>query len=367
MRASIIIPVYKAEDFIGDCLTSVLEQTVTDFEVICVDDGSPDGSAEVVEGFARRDSRVLLLRKDNGGASSARNMGYEAASGEFVSFVDADDYVSSDFLRVLLDSAETQDADIALGNKYVDHGKRTVARTPILKEGLLTGSGFFKQGILNRSAPHAKLIRRAFLEKHGIRFLEGITYEDYLHWVEVLAQQPRIALSADFVYTYKKNPDSISSPGQLLTEYNIQSRLIQTQESLRVARESTIEGFEERLFRLQFNNRVMRTIKALRIDQNRDEQEQAFSLLKEGLQAFRQPLATRVSGWRRLIYKVILDGELDDLKKVLNFTQGKISLKTKFIRKDGHSRLYIDPSDLPSIQSAKKWFFDISDLVEDRN
>lgn len=101
-KISIIIPIYNAEKYLDECLSSVLQQTYKDFEVIMVDDGSKDGSASICQAFAMSDPRFVYIHKENGGVSSARNKGLDVARGEFISFVDSDDWISENYVETFL-------------------------------------------------------------------------------------------------------------------------------------------------------------------------------------------------------------------------------------------------------------------------
>lgn len=107
-KISVIVPVYKAEKYLHRCVDSILAQTFTDFEVLLIDDGSPDRSGEICDEYAQKDTRVRVFHKENGGVSSARNLGLDNARGEWISFIDADDYLSQGFF----DIQGNEDADI---------------------------------------------------------------------------------------------------------------------------------------------------------------------------------------------------------------------------------------------------------------
>lgn len=107
---SVIVPVYKAEAYLADCVDSILSQSCGDFELLLINDGSPDGSGAICDGYAQADARVRAVHKENGGVSSARNLGIELAKGPYIVFIDSDDYVSPDYLKDLLE-AETENAE----------------------------------------------------------------------------------------------------------------------------------------------------------------------------------------------------------------------------------------------------------------
>ena len=108
---SVIVPVYKAEKYLEECVYSILNQSYTNFELILVDDGSPDGCPALCDRFARQDSRVRVIHRKNGGVSASRNTGLAAAGGAYVAFIDDDDYIAPDYLEKLLAAAEESGAD----------------------------------------------------------------------------------------------------------------------------------------------------------------------------------------------------------------------------------------------------------------
>lgn len=129
---SIIIPVYNIEKYIGECLESLLVQTFTDFEIICVNDGSQDHSLDILNEYSAKDSRIKIITKPNGGSGSARNRGLEEAQGKYVQFLDGDDYFESQMLEKLYNLAETNQADIAVcsSRKVDDEGNVTESGNP---------------------------------------------------------------------------------------------------------------------------------------------------------------------------------------------------------------------------------------------
>ena len=122
---SVIVPVYKVEQVVKNCIESILNQTFTNFELILVDDGSPDNSGRICDEYAQKDDRVIVIHKENGGLSDARNVGMEVATGEYVSFIDSDDYISLDFYETLLQAMIDNNSDIVECSvvKFYENGK----------------------------------------------------------------------------------------------------------------------------------------------------------------------------------------------------------------------------------------------------
>lgn len=114
-KISIIVPVYKVEKYLSRCIKSILRQTFTDFELILVDDGSPDKCPQMCDDWGKKDKRIRVIHKENGGLSSARNAGLRAARGEYIGFVDSDDWIACDMYEILYQLAKKYRADITCG------------------------------------------------------------------------------------------------------------------------------------------------------------------------------------------------------------------------------------------------------------
>ena len=113
-KVSILIPVYNVEDYLGKCLDSVISQTMNNIEIICVNDGSTDGSQKILEYYKKKDKRIIIVNKENGGLPSARNAGLEIARGEYIGFVDSDDYINKDMYEKMYCAAKKKDSDVVI-------------------------------------------------------------------------------------------------------------------------------------------------------------------------------------------------------------------------------------------------------------
>ena len=160
---SIIVPVYKAEQWLHRCVDSILAQTMADFELLLINDGSPDRSGEICDEYAAQDSRVRVFHKENGGVSSARNLGLDNAQGEWISFIDADDWVEKEYLEGV---TENLDADMILGGCRYVNGYFCSADKEII-EGRRIGE-FMKIHSEDHfvRAVWGKLIKRSIIEKN---------------------------------------------------------------------------------------------------------------------------------------------------------------------------------------------------------
>ena len=118
---SIIVPVYNVENYLIRCLDSLVNQTLKEIEIICINDGSKDNSLNILEEYAKKDSRIIILNQENAGLSAARNAGMEIAKGEYIGFVDSDDWVDLDFFEKLYIAAKNNDCDIAVADFIREH------------------------------------------------------------------------------------------------------------------------------------------------------------------------------------------------------------------------------------------------------
>ena len=175
-KVSVIVPVYKVEEYLPKCLDSLVNQTLEDIEIILVNDGSPDNSDKIIKKYAKKDKRIVYIEKENGGQASARNMGVKVAKGEFISFVDSDDWIELETLEECYKKAKKEKSDIVQFdlNKVINGEKHY---EPFFT---LEGEDLKKTYILNVTSPWGKIIKKEIITDNDLYFPEGIIYEDYL-------------------------------------------------------------------------------------------------------------------------------------------------------------------------------------------
>lgn len=176
-KLSVIVPIYNAQETLRKCVDSILAQTYTDLEVVLVDDGSTDNSLAICNEYAERDSRVVVYHKENAGLVAARKSGLQQASGEYIGFVDSDDFVDADMYEVLMSAAQRDGSDIAIGGIILDYPTESKVAYNALPEGFydaermkaevypqfLAHSGFVRFGIIPGVV--VKVFRKAVLER----------------------------------------------------------------------------------------------------------------------------------------------------------------------------------------------------------
>jgi glycosyltransferase involved in cell wall biosynthesis len=216
---SIIVPVYNVEDYLDACLDSLQAQTFMDIEMVCVNDGSPDGSRDILARRQSQDPRIVIVDKPNGGLSSARNAGINAARGTYIGFLDADDRFTANACQRITETFAKTDADVVTFGGYCNPAE---AATPWITLKLsprdVVYDGFspdlmFKE----QSTPYIRTAcRKAFLDENGIRFEEALPFgEDQVFFFDIYPNSRKTALISDKLYEYR-----IEREGSLTSKTN---------------------------------------------------------------------------------------------------------------------------------------------------
>lgn len=209
---TVIIPVYNAEKYLRRGLDSLLAQTCGNWDAVCIDDGSTDGSAAVLEEYACRDSRFRVLRQENSGVSVARNRGIQEARGEWVAFLDADDWLSEDLIEALLPHTRREKVDI------IGFEAEVKFADDIEHDHQLEQAFFFKKDGEYSASPEninlmpgtcwGKAYRRAFLQENGLKFPLGMRQEDEVFYRCCMGLARHVYLLKEVGYCYYQNTDS---------------------------------------------------------------------------------------------------------------------------------------------------------------
>lgn len=215
---SIIVPVYNVEQYITKCVQSLLDQTHENFEAIFVDDGSTDHSIEIAKRLVRNDARFIFLEKKNGGQASARNLGLDHVSGNYIAFVDSDDYIQSDFLEKMLTAFdEDKSLDIVMcGYQQVDNAENTLWKImPNPQKYYEHNDILFRQEYIDYSVCNKMYTRSVW---DNFRFIEGIIYEDK-EILPRLCYQKNISVIQEYLYYY------VHRQGSTMNSYRLQKSL----------------------------------------------------------------------------------------------------------------------------------------------
>lgn len=212
MKLSIIVPVYNVENYIEKCVDSILKQQFTDFELLLIDDRSPDRSGEICDRLATADNRIKVIhRQENGGLSVARNTGLDIASGEYVAFIDSDDFISSDTLSNIEIFSTKPDVDIVEFPVNIDYGSKS-QRTYIPANTADSKSQAFDQWVQTKGYYYCYACNKIYRKRlwDDLRFPEGKYYEDIYTIPLIVKKASHIASSNKGMYYYCKRESSIT-------------------------------------------------------------------------------------------------------------------------------------------------------------
>ena len=219
-QISVIVPVYKAEKYLEACVESILNQTFSDFELILVEDGSPDRSGEICDALAQKDTRIRVIHKENGGAATARNAGLDTAGGEYIAFVDGDDVVDPQYLEYLLHLLRTNNADVAMCHYDFFTEEESLSQNFLSAEETHV-TMMYGPELLASFHQHyrrvslislcMKLYKKEIFD--GLRIPEGQTAEDSLVLPLILERAQRIAKCSLKLYHWRETPGSVTRGG----------------------------------------------------------------------------------------------------------------------------------------------------------
>ena len=275
---SVLVPVYNTNQYLPRCIDSILDQCITDFELLLIDDGSSDGSGKICDAYAEKDSRIRVLHKENGGVSSARNLGLNEAKGEWVVFVDSDDWISDNCIKLLTEPLRNKEFDIVVGDY------RIIGEFPYNLELSLPEGAYHETGITHTFCNGGiyimswnKLYRKEFLLKNQLAFEEGKVHEDEILAFEISCLEKSFYVVKSVTYYYRIRENSIAT---IKDRHLKLQRYIAVFQSIKekVKRYEKVDGiYDHYLF---FIRRVFRWISWLDLNEEQvrfaDEQTEGF-------------------------------------------------------------------------------------------
>lgn len=218
IKVSIIIPVYNTEKYLDKCINSLINQTIKELEFIFVNDGSPDNSVNIIKKYQAKDKRIKLLNKENGGQASARNLGLQKAKGEYIAFLDSDDYVKEDIYETLYNRAKKDDLDIVICNNFLVYPDKIIKSENNItkeKEKIILP----REYIMLSPGPCDKLIKRTYLESQNFKFPEGIIYEDLASIPLLGLYNPKVVYLNECLYYYVQSDSSTMRNNEYKPKY----------------------------------------------------------------------------------------------------------------------------------------------------
>ncbi|MDD6290492.1 MAG: glycosyltransferase family 2 protein [Lachnospiraceae bacterium] len=209
IKISVIMPVYKVEDYVAKAIESILTQTFTEFEFLIVDDGTPDRSGKICDEFAEKDSRIHVIHKENGGAPSARNTAIDIAKGKYVYFLDSDDWAEPEMLADMYALAEKNEAHLVVCGYFIDtyYGDRYISEKIFVDDRIYTDARAFREEsyrYFDRNmlyTPWNKLYRMDLIKNHKLRFPDTL-WDDFPFNLSYLAHVERVVFSTNAYYHF---------------------------------------------------------------------------------------------------------------------------------------------------------------------
>lgn len=266
---SVIVPVYNVEKYMSQCINNLINQTYKNIEIILVDDGSTDSSGKRCDEYAGQDDRIVVIHKENGGLSDARNVALEMAQGELLTFVDSDDVVDLDYCEMLYKSLNEQRADISVCNTVLF---RDNVPTQLNKKGIQ----IFKNGkiveaylkCLIQPMACGKIYKKSLF--HGIRYPKGKTTEDVYVIVELLKKCGLVVVGADTNYYYRQRRDSIQHSSKI----NIQNVIAAHEHNYELLKGSQYEDLAYERYLLSYQDALNMLIR------NNNEDERVLEYIR---------------------------------------------------------------------------------------
>lgn len=335
---SIVIPVYNAERDLPECLDAIREQTFTQWEAILVDDGSPDGSARICDEAAKNDPRFRVIHKENGGVSTARNAGIEAAKGKYLMFIDADDLVVKTYVQKMVEAAETYGTDLVMCgfNRFGTDWTTDYRFSPFYisfsrrKEEFLM---LYTETVTNMFGLSiwAKLFRTAIIRENGIRFDTTISYEeDCVFMADCYPYFNTFAAIGEPLYRYRQQEESLSKGYRkntfhfLVNGYRRRCALL---------KENGLAPFLPKLkdsFFIAIKNTCQKIANAGLTRRERLEEYRAIVAFPEVRNAMNASIIDKVGGFMKLISRAIRrqnPGRLDRIMQIWRLADRAVAKK----------------------------------------
>lgn len=253
-KVSIIVPVYKSEKFLPKLIESVLNQTYENIELILVDDGSPDKSGAICEAYAEKDSRIIVIHKENGGTCAARNVGLSRVTGEYLMFADGDDWLSSDCVEYLVKILETENADMSMTDCVFITPDFTQNKTDKIRLLTPEDAACIILYVKTPVGPWNKLYKTDIVKSNGLTFSVPWFGEGLYFSVMAAQYSKSVAMGHRKVYVYRKNnPNSGTTVRNVQNGINSLNNIIYIKDNLIVRTKRTIRACNWHIWKNNFN------------------------------------------------------------------------------------------------------------------
>lgn len=328
MKISIIIPVFNKENYLDECLISATTQTLDDIEIVCVNDGSTDNSQKILEKYSSEDSRIKIIKQDNHGPGYARNEGLKIAGGEYIFFLDADDWIEKDTLEKLYDDAKKNDSQLVLFNALEHLPDNQFRKRIYYSEDIPNTFDFHqKKDIVmnNFLIVCTKLHKNEFIKENHLAFSDTGLFEDVFFHIKSMIRAKKVSYVNEIFYNYRR------------TETNTrQSKSIQNKKShefLQVLDEIKVFLTQEQVYQQLEENYVNFKLTELKnLFENNEDKKEFFDLLKDDFDknVINEGLLKNISVDKRNFYLSIKESEnFEDYQRSINKDNLKINDSNK--------------------------------------
>ena len=211
-KITVVVPVYKVERYLSRCVDSILTQTFSDFELVLVDDGSPDNCGKMCDEYEKCDKRVHVIHRENGGLSAARNSGIEWAltysDSDWITFIDSDDWIHKQYLELLLKAANDKKVNVVIGTFVRTDGEKELSEDITCSVGVYDSEEYWMKNQTNATIACGKLYQKE--DFHELRYPEGKLHEDQYTTYQILFKNSKIAVIEEPIYYYFINTEGIT-------------------------------------------------------------------------------------------------------------------------------------------------------------
>lgn len=286
-KLSVIIPVYNVEDYLKECLDSVCNQTLNDLEIICINDGSTDNSLNILNQYTQKDERIKIITKENGGQASARNLGIKEATGEYIAFVDSDDFIEKDMFEKMYLKAHDNNLDLVMC-KVSLYDNETAEINDVAWYYMLGVFREFDKDIFNHNdtkdftceiavTPYNKLYKTSLLKDKDILFPEGLIFEDEKFFYDVYLQSKRVSIVDESLYYYRINRKGSTVD---INKDNDYTDIIEIYKQIRETFSQT-NNYND--YKILLNNRMIHLVLSRFTQTSPKYKEKFFNLMKNDL------------------------------------------------------------------------------------
>lgn len=323
---TIVIPCYNVASYIEECLKSVLEQTYTNIQILTVNDGSTDDTLEYLKNYAQHDKRIEIIDQANTGLGAARNAALLYIKGDYITFLDSDDYLAKDAVEKLLNEAIKTNADITIGARVKFNSKNSFISPKALFAKKQEGYAHKFTAVYGLVAVHGKLFESGFFFKNKLKFQELRAQEDCAFTYLAYFKASKIAVIKEPAYYYRKRePGQPSITQSRLKETSLLGRFAQIEATIAMSRTGSGDKIYPRIniYQLEFGSRLMRHIMAFSKARNNNENLNSLQMIADYSEAYKANILKECNKRVKSIYEAVWTRDIENVKYAVKSTDTK--------------------------------------------